>query len=223
MHYSLQGFYYTFYPISTLPSFSYSSRPGTVEQNKGRTTLAPFWFPKLHLFPPETLSLAKRALLSFFRQVAPPISSRSSKVTSIGEAFSDHPIQRDGYTHTCISQYSCPITYFSLHKPWGYFSSFLVYFLFLSLGYKLHEVKSGLSSWPHYSQYLIHCLPYNKYSINFCWIINEYFLPHSSALPQLWLPCLRTFPLKKRTLPFQEGNFEIHPQRQRRLTSVKFC
>lgn len=54
------------------------------------------------------------------------ISSLSSKITFLGEPFSDHSIQREAHTHTHTRSSMLPIlsTAFSLHNPRVLFFSF---------------------------------------------------------------------------------------------------
>lgn len=68
----------------------------------------------------------------------------------------------------------CPITCFTVHNTWGYFSFLPLLTCLFSISFTRIQSpwsqKSGLSSLPHYSQHLIQCLTYNRYSINICWI-----------------------------------------------------
>lgn len=209
------GYLLHFQPISTLPSFSHSSRPGTVGPNNDRTTLASFWVPQtLRLVPPETLSLAYKALLPALQAAGSSHYEEeclSSKVTFLGEAFSGHPVQRDLHTHTQASLHvPCPVPAFLFTVPGvTFFLSSFAYLSSISFTriWALGGQKPDLSG------------PPALYSLNIWWINKGVFFTSLISFPYLssvWLPCLKT-------LPFQERNLEVHPQRQKRLTMWSFA
>lgn len=133
-----------FYPISTLPSFSHSSRPGTVGQNNERIHWPLPGFPKHCVLSHLRLCHWPTKLCSrLFRQLVPPVTRRNvsaQRSPSLGKPSLTTP-SKGTCTHTRVPSRSLSCPCFSLHSSRGYLLSvhlpLLTYLLFLSQGYKL--------------------------------------------------------------------------------------
>lgn len=145
MQHSFQGIYCTFCPISIVPSFSYSSRSGIVDK-----IMEELYWP-LSGSPNSVFSLLRlchwpRKLFSGSPSTwLLPFQVTAQRPLPLGNpSLTTHPLGCPHlHMHPSMLPVLLPVFLFTISGVTSlFFLCVLVYFLFLSLRYMLHEVRN---------------------------------------------------------------------------------